>query len=101
MTNWKTAEYGTPLCPVPHTHWDWSEADERSSDTKRCDEEVTLVVALNVPIEISTHVDMKSASAEAICSQWRVECARGHVLALSDGEEDAEDFDWDTVFSRG
>ena len=60
-----------------------------------------LIVSFAVPIskgEPGAEVNIKDAATEGISSSWKVECEKGHVLAVSDGEESAENFVWSEVF---
>jgi hypothetical protein len=93
-----TNEFGTPLCPVIHTFWEWTDDDERICRSAPCGEEVDLIAEALIPLEVGVDYDMKEVGAAAIATQWKVECHRGHVIAMSDGEESAEDFSWNKVF---
>lgn len=43
-------------------------------------------------------VERHGASEYALTSTWKLECINGHVLAVSEGEEDAEPFDPAVLF---
>lgn len=98
MTPHSFSEYGTPLCPVSHTFWEYDDNDNKVPTVAPCGEEVDLIVTLSVSIGPDDIVMMSGVGESAVCSQWTVGCARGHILATSDGEETAEDFVWKEVF---
>jgi hypothetical protein len=93
-------EYGNPLCPLEHVSWEYvGNRDEHRTPIRRvCGEEVMLHVEHSVPIGPGQTRDPHGAGTDAVSSCWKVECVAGHVFAISDGEESAEDFVWDEVF---
>jgi precorrin-6B methylase 2 len=94
-------EWGNPLCPVYHVSWEYPEddsVDHRLPERRLCGEDVMLLVEHAVPITPGDVRDPRGAGTDAVSSAWKVQCAAGHVLAVSDGEEAAEDFVWNEVF---
>lgn len=89
---------GTPLCPVRHVSWDYDDVDEKTARATVCGEEVNLIVSLLLSVGPGEVVPMKDVGEWANTSSWKVECARGHVLAISDAEENPEDFSWEHLF---
>jgi hypothetical protein len=104
MTTFNYDEWGNPQCPVIHVQWEYPEddsVDHRLPSRRMCGEDVMLVVSFAVPIsrgEPGAEVDVKDSCADSVSSNWEVKCNAGHVLAISDGEENAENFVWSEVF---
>ena len=93
-----TDEYGSAQCPVNHVAWVWGEDDRCYKENRVCGEEVHLTVTSSGHLTAGDTVVMNDVGTWAIGHHWRVECLAGHVLAVSDGEESAEDFAWGAVF---
>lgn len=84
--------YDKALCRMMHLTWDYptDDAEEKAPTAGECGEEVWLVWTASHPLTPRLDAEL---GGQGITTKWTVECAAGHVLAVSDGEEDAEPFD--------